>query len=396
MSFKKISYGLISFILVLSISMPVYADKISDLKKEKANTQKALDAANAQANALANEKDELDEEIDELDSQLVEVMASISMVEDEIEDIKGQIEIAEADLAAAIAEEEAQYEAMKARIKFMYEKGDYTYVELLVESKSFSDLVNKTEYIDKLYAYDRKMLLKFQAAKQAVEDAKLALEEQQSELEASMHELEEEQTALDELLEEKRAQAEDFETQISKARQEAAAFKAKIKQQNAQIKKLEEEEEARRRAAEAAAAAAASSSGKKSGSAYNLDSASVISSAGGSASGKEIASFACRYVGNPYVPGGTSLTNGADCSGFTWAVYKNFGYSLPRNSTAQRSAGREVSYSDAQPGDIICYAGHVAIYLGGGRIVHASTPATGIKYGVATYKPIICVRRIVD
>lgn len=111
--------------------------------------------------------------------------------------------------------------------------------------------------------------------------------------------------------------------------------------------------------------------------------------------GADIAQYACQFVGNPYVAGGTSLTNGADCSGFVQAVYKQYGYNLPRNSTAQRSAGREVSYEEAQPGDIICYAGHVAIYLGGGRIVHASTERTGIKYGYANYKPIITVRRIV-
>ncbi|WP_373843610.1 C40 family peptidase, partial [Bacteroides heparinolyticus] len=267
------------------------------------------------------------------------------------------------------------------------EKGDYTYVQLLLESKSLSDLVNKTEYIEKLYEYDRKMLLKYQEARQAVADAKAKLEEQQEELEVSKHELEDEKSSLDEMLEEKKAEASDYDTQISRAKQEAAAYKAKIKQQNAEIKKLEEAEAAKRRAAEEAA--------KKSSSSGSVDASSVINGSGGSASGKEIASFACKYVGNPYVAGGTSLTSGCDCSGFTWAVYQNFGYSLPRSSTAQRSAGRGVSYSEAQPGDIICYAGHVALYIGGGRIVHASTPSTGIKYGVATYKEILGVRRIV-
>ncbi len=93
--------------------------------------------------------------------------------------------------------------------------------------------------------------------------------------------------------------------------------------------------------------------------------------------------------------GGTSLTNGADCSGFTQSVFKQYGYSLPRNSTSQRSVGREVSYAEAEPGDIICYPGHVAIYIGNGKIVHASSAKTGIKISNALYRSILCVRRVV-
>ena len=116
---------------------------------------------------------------------------------------------------------------------------------------------------------------------------------------------------------------------------------------------------------------------------------------GGSARGQEIANFACQFVGNPYVAGGTSLTEGCDCSGFTSAVYSNFGISLPRTSGSQAGYGREVSYSEAAPGDIIYYGGHVGIYIGNGLIVHASTPATGIKITNALYRSIISVRRIV-
>ena len=389
MSTKRIIATITSVILMLSVPMTVNATKISDIKAERDKTQQELNQANSTLSNLKEEREGIEEEINTLDEELMEVMASISMVEDEIVELEGQIEETEEDLKEAIADEEAQYEAMKKRIQYMYEKGDYSYLELLLECKNMSDLVSKSEYVEELYEYDRKMLIKYQEARQLVEDTKEKLLMEQEELEVSKHELDEEKAGLDELLEEKKAEASDYDAEIAKVKQAATLLKAKSKQQNAQIKKLEEEE-----AKKAAEEAAKASAGKSNSS--NVDSSSIISGASGSAKGKDIANFACRYVGNPYVAGGTSLTNGADCSGFTFAIYKEFGISLPRTSTAQRGAGREVSLSDAQPGDIVCYAGHVAIYIGGGRIVHASTPSTGIKYGNVNYKPIITVRRIVD
>ena len=386
---KRIIATITSVILILSVPMTVNATKISDIKAERDKTQQELNQENSTLSNLKEEREGIEEEINTLDEELMEVLASISMVEDEIVELEGQIEETEEDLKEAIADEEAQYEAMKKRIQYMYEKGDYSYLELLLECKNMSDLVSKSEYVEELYEYDRKMLIKYQEARQLVEDTKEKLLMEQEELEVSKHELDEEKAGLDELLEEKKAEASDYDAEIAKVKQAATLFKAKIKQQNAQIKKLEEEEA--KKAAEEAAKASAGNSNSS-----NVDSSSIISGASGSAKGKDIANFACRYVGNPYVAGGTSLTNGADCSGFTFAVYKEFGISLPRTSTSQRSAGREVSLSDAQPGDIVCYAGHVAIYIGGGRIVHASTPSTGIKYGNVNYKPVITVRRIVD
>ena len=386
---KRIIATITSVILILSVPMTVNATKISDIKAERDKTQQELEQANSTLSNLKEEREGIEEEINTLDEELMEVMASISMVEDEIVELEGQIEETEEDLKEAIADEEAQYEAMKKRIQYMYEKGDYSYLELLLECKNMSDLVSKSEYVEELYEYDRKMLIKYQEARQLVEDTKEKLLMEQEELEVSKHELDEEKAGLDELLAAKKAEASDYDAEIAKVKQAATLFKAKIKQQNAQIKKLEEEE-----AKKAAEEAAKASAGKSNSS--NVDSSSIISGASGSAKGKDIANFACRYVGNPYVAGGTSLTNGADCSGFTFAIYKEFGISLPRTSTAQRGAGREVSLSDAQPGDIVCYAGHVAIYIGGGRIVHASTPSTGIKYGNVNYKPVITVRRIVD
>ena len=110
--------------------------------------------------------------------------------------------------------------------------------------------------------------------------------------------------------------------------------------------------------------------------------------------GQAVVDYACQFIGNPYVWGGTSLTNGADCSGFVQSVYAHFGVSLPRTSTEMRGSGRAVSYSEAIPGDIICYDGHVGIYMGDGQIVNAINSARGIGIISATYTDIITVRRL--
>lgn len=113
--------------------------------------------------------------------------------------------------------------------------------------------------------------------------------------------------------------------------------------------------------------------------------------------GEDIVEYALQFVGNRYVYGGSSLTNGTDCSGFVMRVYEAFGFSLPRSSYYQRSAGREVSAEEMQPGDIICYSGHVAIYMGDGKIVHASNKVDGIKVSDDwQYRKVISIRRIIE
>lgn len=110
---------------------------------------------------------------------------------------------------------------------------------------------------------------------------------------------------------------------------------------------------------------------------------------------QEIVDYACQFIGNPYVWGGTSLINGADCSGFVQSVFAHFGISLPRTSLSQRSAGESISYEEALPGDIICYDGHVGIYIGNGEIVNARNPEKGIGITPAAYKSILAVRRVI-
>lgn len=393
----------------LAGTVQVQAAKKDDLKKQNEEDQEKLDNIDDQVNELSDEQEGIDEEIQELSNQIAEIMASISLLEEEIEEKKAQIEQAKLDLAEAQRVEREQYEAMKARIKAMYESGETSYIDIFFNSSSMEDMMNKADYVEKIHEYDRRMLTNYQIARQKVEELKENLEIEQSELEAAQEGLQEEMDSVEEARAELEAISADYAVQISKAKQQAEIYKSQIKQRNAQIKQIEEEE---RKAAEEAARKAEEerkrkeAEAKKNGSSSSTPSSKptgtatvdkdAIMAANGSAKGKEIAIYACGFIGNPYVAGGTSLTNGADCSGFTQSVYKAFGYSIPRNSTAQRSVGTEVSYAEAQPGDIICYPGHVALYIGNGKIVHASSAKTGIKISNALYREILCVRRVVS
>lgn len=160
--------------------------------------------------------------------------------------------------------------------------------------------------------------------------------------------------------------------------------------------RLAKEEAERKAAREAAAAAEAARTAKNTTQTEAPAQTTTVAASGGSETGTSVANYALQFVGNPYVYGGSSLTNGTDCSGFVMSVYANYGVSLPHSSSSLRSSGSGVEggLSAAQPGDIICYSGHVGIYIGNGQIVHASTSKTGIIVSNADYRQVLAVRRI--
>lgn len=404
---------MLSFILFLLVSVPVSATTISDLQDELKNNQSQLNDVNQQISDYKGAQADIGEEIEELDSEMVALLTDINLIEEAIADKEEDIAQTQIEYDAAVVEEEEQYESMKIRIQFMYEKGEISYLQLFFGAKSMSDMMNKVNYVEELYEYDRTLLEKYEAAVQQVAALQDTLEEEKSELETSKTELEEEQAYVEEVLAQKQQEYENYSVVLAKARQEAAVYTAKIKQETAKIKELEEEERKRKEeeerkkkeqeellASQSSEASAEQDSSEdeeqEEETAKETSTTTASSSSSGSSKGQQIADYACKFIGNPYVAGGTSLTDGADCSGFVMAVYQAFGYSLPRSSYAQSSVGKGVSYSEAQPGDIIYYGGHVGIYIGNGQIVHASTERTGIKITSATYRSIITVRRVVS
>ncbi len=368
--------------LVFALTLQAQATTVGEIQDNINRDQNALEGLNDEILGLQDEQDILEEEISDLDAELLNTMAAIGLLEDEIAEKEADIATTQAQYEEAKRIEEEQYEAMVLRIQFMYEQGEEDYLSTLFSAGSFSELLNQASYIEAVYEYDRNMLLEYEATKDMVKSLWDQLETDKASLQADKDSMEEQKVYLDGLLARKKEESSNYDALIARARQEASVLKTKIKQEQAELKKLQEAER-RRNAANGTYTVS------------NANVSDIINNASGSDLGKQIARYGCQYIGNPYVSGGTSLTNGADCSGFTYRIFSDFGYSIPRTSYQQRSAGTEVAYANAQPGDIICYDGHVALYIGGGYIVHASTAKTGIKLGKATYRQILSVRRII-
>lgn len=405
---RLVAAGLVA-ILGISCFQSASASALSKAKNKKSEAQTALDNANADIENIQNQQQALQSQIDALDADLVNIIMNLDILEGELADKQTELDNVTAQLAQAQEDEQNQYDAMKKRIVYMYENGDDSYIEALVGATDFSDLLNRLEYAQQIYDYDRNLLTQYQETVQQVADLKSQVETEKAELEEVQQSYQEQQASYESMIAEKQSQMSDFDTQLASAQSLAAQYKATVDEQNEII---------RQEQAAAAAAAAQNNNkgnntttannnngntmGNNNGSNTGGDSTTGGSTGGGglnpsfstSVSGSDVVSYACQFIGNPYVWGGESLTDGADCSGFIKSVYANFGISLPHSSVALQRAGSEVSYENAQPGDIVCYAGHVAIYMGGGQIVHASSPSTGIKTGSATYRSIISVRRV--
>ena len=455
---KRIVCLTLALMMTAAQVVSVSASREEELREEQAATSAQLDATYAQIDQLYSAKQQLQDEINTLDANLVNVMVSIQTLEGDISNKQADIEQTQADLQKAQNAKDKQYAAMKQRIQYLYEKGgSEAWFQMMMSADNLSDLLTKAEYTQKMYDYDRKSLETYANTIEQVTNLGNQYQQEKSELEGMKQEYEAESANLQTQIDTKKANSADCDNEIAYAQEMANEYANLIQEQQAEIEQLEAEriaaeEEARRQAeaeAEAAAAAAAEEAAQQEdqtvydedGNEVDADEAaengdtvydedgnevdtsqttsgddvqydeygnvidsdntvdpdsvsSSSSSSSSSGSGSSIVDYATQFVGNPYVWGGTSLTGGADCSGFTQSVYAQFGYSLPRTSYEQQNWGTEVSYADAQPGDLICYGGHVAIYMGNGQIVHASNSRDGIKISNdATYRTILSVRR---
>lgn len=398
---RILSALLVSTLLAGGVGTAAYASQLEDAKDKRNEAQANLDKVNKEIEKLNKAQEELQKKMNAYDEELVALLTDLTLLSDDIDKKEEEIHQAEEDLEAAQKREAEQYASMKLRIQYMYENSNESLWMALIESKSITDALNRAEYISDVYEYDRDQLTAYQETVQEVSDLKEVLNEEMIALEELKMNMEEQQAALENLLAQSAAKMENMESQVADASALAKKYAKTIKQQNQFIAAEEARIAAEKAAEEAANAAGSNTTNNGTGTESGSSSETAGGLTGGAnpsystgVSGQDVVNYACQFVGNPYVYGGTSLTNGSDCSYFTQACFGHFGISLPRTSYEQRSSGQEVSYANAKAGDLICYAGHVAIYMGNGRIVHAANARQGICYTSATYRTIVSVRRV--
>jgi len=301
-------------------------------------------------NKITNDQQQAQTELKRLQNELSVLLSQMDEVQGKMADVTTAMDQATVELQQAQDTQKQQYQDMKLRIKYMYEDQDATIMETLMTSDSMGEVLNKAEYMQKVYDYDRQKLDEMAVTSKTISDKKTQLTQQQDDLNVLQTDLTSKQTLLYTTISDKQKTVDNFPALL------AAATEAASK---------------KRMAEEAAAAQAAQT---------------VFASypAGDASVGQSVVSLAYKYIGTPYRSGGSDA-GGFDCSGFTSFLYRQFGITLSRTTGGQMSGGTRIaSLSDALPGDIICYAGHVALYVGNGQIVHASVPGSTVKQASAT------------
>lgn len=377
----------------------VYAKtkKQKDAEKKKSQAEQDLKDKKNEINGLKDQQQITADDIKNKSAKLDEILAAQKKLQTDITSKQAEIEQNQKDLAAAQEKQQEQYDAMKKRIQFMYENSAEDNIwTAIIESNGITDMLNRIEYVSDVYDSDRALMDSYQAAVEQVKEIGTKLDNDMNELTAMQDDYEKQQADVEAAIVALENQKEQYASQIAQAQQQAENYQNII---TAQGKIIQEQE-----AAAARANSSSSSSSYDGGGAGKGGSIAGDYAAGGGknpgastgVSGSSVVSYAMQFVGNPYVWGGNSLTNGVDCSGFVHEVYAHFGISTPRYSQAFKSVGQAVSFDNIQPGDVVVYPGHVAIYAGGGVIVEAQSTKAGITANRSVQcHTILAIRRLV-
>lgn len=422
---------LILAVLVLAVQAPLpgRASPVTRAEQERRRAEEEKSRAESEAQQLEEKLGQSRQKEQAMEEELVRLLALKDILESDMEELKTQIQGADRDYRQAEEKRQRQYDILKKRIQFLYEEGDITYLDILLKAKNIGDVVSQTEYFRQLYEYDQEIIQRYEKLKQEAAGKKELLEEKQSQLEVMEEENESQQKELEGFIEARKTESSSFALELEEAQARAAQAAGEVIRKTEEIRILrarQEEERIRQekeriRQEQESAGREPGSAGQASGAAGREPGAAgwepgaagrepggagwesggagtaggrPVKSIGGTEFGRNVADYALQFVGNPYVYGGTSLTGGTDCSGYTQSVYRHFGVSIPRTSGEQAGFGREIPYEEMEPGDLVCYSGHVAMYIGGGRIVHASSRKEGIKVSNdPAYRTIVSVRR---
>ncbi len=368
-------------VLALAVSLTTGALPVpsfyakTEAEKKRDEYKDKLKDTNENIENLEGDQADVKDDIREASSEMKLLLGKQEKLKGDIEDKQDEIELANKELLKAQKKEQEQYEAMKLRIQYMYENStDNSIWTAIVESNGLADMLNRIEYASDLYQSDRDLMDSYELAVQQVEDWTIQLGKEIEGLYALREQYESQQGELNLLLAKLEEKEEMYAQQIAEAQAQAEEYQQTISEQEAII-----------RAQEAAAAAqnpnnyegGGSGSGGLGDASY-LQDPSYDPANATSVSGAELVAYAQQFVGNPYVWGGNSLTNGCDCSGFVHLIYQHFGIQTPRYSQDFKNVGQPVAYQNMQAGDVVVYPGHVAIYIGNGCIVEAQSTRAGI------------------